>query len=296
MSTAIGFRSTPGTTSASPPTSGSPTNARTSLTWERSAALCDRSARRGDCPPIRPPFPSVPSGVEYSLFLRDSNTSGVADRTAQFGPSRPAQILMCDWDGDGTETPTWFEGGDWVASDRLDGSGAVGFGYGDGGDTAVCGDWNGDGAAGPGIVRQGVWYLAEQSGHARTADRVFGYGDRPDVPIVGDWNGDGRATPGVFRCGHLVPRQRHRTTAGRPRGRLRRRWGRPDGRRLECRRPGRDRGGPRRSLVPRRRSHPCRRDVGLPLRRPRGHAAGRSLAGRCAVDSGGRPLNVGLWW
>jgi len=164
-------------------------NARTSLTWVLGDALCDLTANRGLC------------GTWSMLYLRNSTTSGVADATYPYFVPNGGRLLMCDTDGNGTDTPVKVVNGAWYVTDGTAG-GLPGrsFGYGNSTDIPVCGDWNGDGIDTPGIVRNGVWYLTNTVGKP-TADVVFGYGGPGDIPVVGDWNGDGTTTPGIVRNG-----------------------------------------------------------------------------------------------
>ena len=136
-----------------------------------------------------------------TLYLRDSNTSGVADTTNRYGAPSGGTTLMCDWDGNGTATAGVFLDGVWYVSNTPGGLfPETVFGYGDPGDIPVCGDWDGNGTVTPGVVRNGVWYLSNTLGSG-LADVSFGYGNPGDIPVVGDWNGDGRDTPGVVRNG-----------------------------------------------------------------------------------------------
>ena len=163
-------------------------NARLTVVWSGSASLCDTALEIGTC-----------SGPQ--LFLRNSNTSGVADSTTIFAAPTSGTTLMCDWDGNGTSTPGVFLNGVWYVTNAAGGAPQAVFGYGDPGDIPVCGDWDGNGTATPGVVRNGVWYLSNTLG-APYADVSFGFGNSTgDIPLVGDWNGDGRDTPGVVRAG-----------------------------------------------------------------------------------------------
>ena len=62
------------------------------------------------------------------------------------------------------------------------------------------GDWNGNGTDTFGVVRRGVWYIANYF-DAGVAETVFGYGNPDDTPTVGDWDDDGAATAGIIRDG-----------------------------------------------------------------------------------------------
>ncbi len=92
-------------------------NARTGLVWFTTAQLCDTVTRTGTCGP--------------QLFLRNSLTSGVADASYTFIAPRTGTTLMCDWDGNGTDTPGVFVGGTWyVTNSTVGGSAQMVFGYG----------------------------------------------------------------------------------------------------------------------------------------------------------------------
>jgi hypothetical protein len=145
---------------------------------------------------------------------RDSNQTGcpgqyLYDRLPQLRldvarliAAYPDQRLVCDWNGDGRDEPTWFVNGAWyVRSGNDDLPFVADFGYGQAGDIAVCGDWDGDGRDTAGVVRSGTWYLTNTSGGAR-AEVTFGYGNPTgDIPVVGDWDGTGRDRPGIVRSG-----------------------------------------------------------------------------------------------
>ncbi|TVR20789.1 MAG: CAP domain-containing protein [Nitriliruptor sp.] len=126
----------------------------------------------------------------------------------------PAAVpVRGDWNGDGFETPGWFENGRWRLSNGLEGAIDLVFDYGRAGDLPVVGDWNGSGQDTVGVVRDDTWLLRDDlSGGA--AHRSFRYGrvTRGDVPIVGNWNGDRHDTIGIIRDGewHL----RHSLSGG----------------------------------------------------------------------------------
>lgn len=134
-------------------------------------------------------------------FVRNTNTAGTADVSRAFG-QRGDQVLLCDWNGDGVDTPGVFRGGLWETTDSNQPNGAINpsFRYGDPGDVAVCGDWTGQGKDTPGIFRNGAWYLRTSSGGG-PHQILVGYGGAGDVPVIGDWNGDGHDDLAVVRSG-----------------------------------------------------------------------------------------------
>jgi GH25 family lysozyme M1 (1,4-beta-N-acetylmuramidase) len=139
-----------------------------------------------------------PSGRPH-LYLRDSLTSGVADRSYVYAAPAGGTLVMCDWNGDGVDTPAVFLNGIWYLTNaRTGGLSQQEFGYGGPGDIPVCGDWDGNGTDTPGVFRHGSWYLTNTTGNP-FADVAFGFGNPTDAPLVGDWNGDRRDTPAVKR-------------------------------------------------------------------------------------------------
>jgi len=138
--------------------------------------------------------------MKFDLLVSNQLATGIAEATTRYhlpGGTR----LLCDWNGDGRDTPGAYRDGIWyLTDDPTGGDPTRTVGYGDPGDVPICGDWNGDGVDTPGIVRNGAWYLVNTIGKP-TADKVFGYGDPTDEPIVGDWDGSGTDTPGIVRNG-----------------------------------------------------------------------------------------------
>jgi hypothetical protein len=160
-------------------------DARSSLTWSTGDLLCDLTTATGSC--------------GYRVYERNTNTSGVADQTFAFTAPRGGTLLMCDWNGDGIDTPGVFLNGAWFITNATNGGAPQQtFGFGNPTDVPVCGDWNGDGRDSPGVYRNGVWFLTNTTGNA-FADVAIGYGNPGDTPVVGDWNGDGVDTLGVYR-------------------------------------------------------------------------------------------------
>ena len=134
--------------------------------------------------------------------LRHTNRGGASDSRAYFGRAGDL-VLACDWNGDGSETPGLYRGGQWIISSQRDGGGELtSFTYGRTQDLPLCGDWNGNGRDTIGVVRDGEWHL-KNTLSGGNSDIFFTYGrvTRGDVPIVGDWNGNGRDTPGIIRDG-----------------------------------------------------------------------------------------------
>jgi glucose/arabinose dehydrogenase len=141
------------------------------------------------------------------VYLRNSNTTGVADVSFFFG--NPGDVpLAGDFDGDGCDTVSIYRPseGRFYIINRL-GSGDAGLGaadtsflYGNQGDVPFVGDWNGDGVDTPGLRRSsnGFVYLRNSNSQG-VADLSYFYGDPGDVVFAGDWNGNGIDTLGLFR-------------------------------------------------------------------------------------------------
>ncbi len=125
----------------------------------------------------------------------------MGDRVAQLNYSpipAGAVPVVGDWNGDGKQTPGWFDEGMWYQVDERGGPIARSFRFGRAGDVPIVGDWNGDGMDTIGVHRGREWILRnDNSAGSRSA--TFTYGRESDTPIVGDWNADGTTTIGVVR-------------------------------------------------------------------------------------------------
>ncbi len=145
---------------------------------------------------------------ERTWYLRDPRSGGPATSTASFSFVGD-QVLACDFDGDGRDTPVTFRRGRWVASNQPDGTGSLStFEFGiQPGDLALCGDWTGDGRDGIGVQRGSVLFLRDTASSG-PPDHEFGYGRVGDIAVVGDWNGNGQDTIGVRRGDRYFLRNR----------------------------------------------------------------------------------------
>ena len=140
-------------------------------------------------------------------YLRNSNTTGVADVTFLFG--NPGDLpLIGDFDGDGCDTLSIYRPAEAriYVINRLGtaggGLGVADFSYefGNPGDIPVAGDWDGDGTDSTGLRRpeDGFVYL-RNSNSTGIADISYFFGDPGDLPVAGDWDDDGVDTFGLFR-------------------------------------------------------------------------------------------------
>ena len=140
-----------------------------------------------------------PSNANF--YLRNTNTTGVADANITFGASTDLPIVG-DWNGDGIDTPGLYRNGLFILTDNASNPAVAtyNFALGIAGDTPIVGDWDGDGKDSVGVFRptNGLLYLrnALTTGFA---DFTMVLGIPGDVGLAGDWNGDGKDSPGVYR-------------------------------------------------------------------------------------------------
>ncbi len=140
------------------------------------------------------------------VYLRNSNTQGVADVSFFFG--NPGDIpLAGDFNGDGCGTVSLFrpEDGRFYVIDRLGSSDAglgtaeVEFPFGSPGDVPFVGDFNGDGIDTFGMRRSSTGFVyLRNSLSAGDADESFFFGSSGDTALSGAWTG-GNDTVGLYR-------------------------------------------------------------------------------------------------
>jgi hypothetical protein len=141
------------------------------------------------------------------VYLRNSNTEGVADISFFFG--NPGDFpLAGDFDNDGCDTVSIYRPNEQqfhVINDLGSNDGGLGaaeysFQFGNAGDKAFVGDFNGDGIDTVGLHREstGLVYFRD-SNTTGIAEFEFIYGDPGDKLVAGDWDGDGTDTVGVYR-------------------------------------------------------------------------------------------------
>ncbi len=156
------------------------------------------------------------------VYLRNSNTQGVADLRYFFGI--PGDIpLAGDFDGDGCDTVSLYrpsEGRVYIinrlgSEDR--GLGAADFAYyfGIPGDEPFTGDFDADGVDEVGLHRRSTGLVYLRLTHTQgVADVDFIYGDPGDVVMAADWTGDGTGTVGLYRPSESRFYLRHRNSTG----------------------------------------------------------------------------------
>lgn len=142
------------------------------------------------------------NGTALSWLQQGAAGASVGANRIAFGDAGD-QVLACDWNGDGVDSPGIFRNGTfYLINGNVSPAGpeVFTFRYGDPGDQAVCGDWNGDGVDTVGVYRNGTFYLSDVNGPV-TATTSFNYGDPGDVALAGDWDGTGTDRVGVRRGG-----------------------------------------------------------------------------------------------
>lgn len=153
-------------------------------------------ATLGDAGGERVAFQEPASGL-WTLRMPDGSNDS-------FFYGVPADVpLMCDWNGDGIDTPGLYRSlnGFMYLRDTNDfGDADLAFFYGIQSDLPLCGDWDGDGTDTVGIFRPGEakFFLSNTNGQG-VADLSFFFGTFGDIPFAGDWDGDGVDTVGMYR-------------------------------------------------------------------------------------------------
>ncbi|NNF09672.1 MAG: hypothetical protein HKN74_05240 [Acidimicrobiia bacterium] len=141
------------------------------------------------------------------LYLRQSNTFGVADISIYYGI--PEDLPVCgDWDGDGVETIGIYRPSQstfYLRNSNTFGFADITFPFGAEGDIPLAGDWNGDGIDTPGVFRASTGELITRASNDPAWSPATHYLE-PNVPsgvpvFVGDWDGDGRDTIGYHMGG-----------------------------------------------------------------------------------------------
>jgi peptidoglycan hydrolase-like protein with peptidoglycan-binding domain len=153
------------------------------------------------------------------VYLRNSNSTGIADRTFFFGDIGDIP-LSGDFNGNGFDTVSVYRPSEariYVINRLGPNGGGLGFAdysfqFGDIGDVPFVGDFDGDGIDTIGVYRPstGMVYL-RNSNTSGPAHWTYVYGESGDWLFAGDWDGDGIATMAAFRPSDsvLYVRNRH---------------------------------------------------------------------------------------
>ena len=141
------------------------------------------------------------------VYLRDSNTQGIADLEFYFGD--PGDIPIAgDFNGDGCDTVSVYratEGRVYVINRLGEDGGGLGaadldYYFGDPGDKPFAGDFDGDGIDTIGLHRETTGLVYFRNSHTEgVADSSFIFGDPGDQILAGDWNDDTIDTVAVYR-------------------------------------------------------------------------------------------------
>ena len=143
-------------------------------------------------------------GESGYLYLRNSNTFGVADTSIFYGI--PEDQPVCgDWDGDGVETIGVYRPSTatfYLRNTNTLGVADIEIQFGQQGDLPLVGDWQGRGYASVAVYRPatGILYLADgkqRLGNVIAIPRAEIAED--DALVVGDWDADGVDTLGYYR-------------------------------------------------------------------------------------------------
>jgi hypothetical protein len=134
------------------------------------------------------------------LFLKNSNTTGIADAALNYGLPGDYPVVG-DWDGNGTVTIGIYRGNTFfLRNENTLGFATIVFDFGQVGDQPIAGDWDGDGVDTIGVFRPSTaQFLLRNSNDTGPAESSFFLGNPGDVGVAGDWTGKGFDTTGVFR-------------------------------------------------------------------------------------------------
>ena len=135
------------------------------------------------------------------IFLKNSNTTGIADVALNYGNPGDYPVVG-DWDGDGDTTIGIYRNGTfYLRNSNTNGFADIVFAFGSPGDQPIAGDWNGDGVTTVGVYRSstGTFYLSYGNSAGAPQSGPFRLGNPGDVGITGDWDGNGSDSIGVFR-------------------------------------------------------------------------------------------------
>ena len=146
------------------------------------------------------------------VYLRNSNTQGVADITFFFG--NPGDVPIAgDFNDDGCDTVSLYrpsQGKFFVINELGEDGGGLGaaeasYLFGNPGDKPFSGDFDDDGIDTFGLHRESTGFVYFRNSHTQgNADSQFIFGNPGDILFAGDWDGDGDDTVAVYRPGNGV--------------------------------------------------------------------------------------------
>ncbi len=141
------------------------------------------------------------------VYLRNSNTQGIADIKFYFG--NPGDIpIVGDFNADGCDTVSIYrqtEGRVYIINKLGENDGGLGaadydYYFGNPGDKPFTGDFNGNGTTTVGLHRESTGFVYFRNTNTQgNADTQFYFGDPGDRLVAGDWNNSGVDSPALFR-------------------------------------------------------------------------------------------------
>ncbi len=152
-----------------------------------------------------------------TFYLRNSNTTGVADIVVHYG--MPGDIpIVGNWTGTGTTTVGVYRPSNqtfYLRNSNTTGVADIVAHYGLPGDIPVVGNWTGTGTTTIGVYRPSnqTFYL-RNSNTTGVADIVVHYGSSGNIPVVGNWTGTGTTTVGLYRPSKQTFYLRNSNTTG----------------------------------------------------------------------------------
>jgi hypothetical protein len=162
-------------------------------------------------------------GVSGMFYLRDTNTSGVADNAFLYGPGGSKLIpITGDWTDGGVSTIGLYSqatGTVYLRNENTSGVADTTFQFGPAGNNLLplAGDWNDDGIDSIGLYSPttGTVYLRNEN-TSGLADMTFQFGPAGNnlIPIAGDWTGDGTSTIGLYNQAAGTVYLRNENTSG----------------------------------------------------------------------------------
>ncbi len=136
------------------------------------------------------------------VYLRNSNTQGVADLEFYFGEANDIPFAG-DFNGDGCDTVGVYrprQGKVYIKNSLGTGVADIEYYFGVQGDVPFAGDLNGNGKDTVGLYRPSTGRVYVKGSHTTgPADYSFSYGVSGDQLLAGDWDGDGDDTLAVYR-------------------------------------------------------------------------------------------------
>lgn len=138
-----------------------------------------------------------------SFYLRNSNSSGLADISFPFGEAEDRPVAG-DWNEDGVDTIGVYRpsnGSFYLSNSNKTGCCNYQFAYGNFEDLPVAGDWNNSGTDTIGVYRPSTsQFFLRDTNSAGAPDYSFGFGkSNDDLPVAGDWDENGYFSVGVYR-------------------------------------------------------------------------------------------------